>query len=191
MSFSKIKSQTFPEMFNNFMRQLNEYKNLSKNNGNSPKKLQQQIGILDFQIKRMENAFNDSPDNKKIEYSNLFQRAHSEYSRFKQEHNEEIELYINEQNSQREKVHQQLLVEQSMEAQEAENLEYLANEAQSIARQMKELQEISQKVYSELQSQRPTIVSIDTMISKSVTNMEKGNDQLEKAEKNQKSCNIC
>lgn len=191
MSFSKIKSQTFPEMFNNFMRQLNEYKNLSKNNGNSPKKLQQQIGILDFQIKRMVNAFNDSPDNKKIEYSNLFQRAHSEYSRFKQEHNEEIELYINEQNSQREKVHQQLLVEQSMEAQEAENLEYLANEAQSIARQMKELQEISQKVYSELQSQRPTIVSIDTMISKSVTNMEKGNDQLEKAEKNQKSCNIC
>ncbi|KAK8896761.1 hypothetical protein M9Y10_014678 [Tritrichomonas musculus] len=191
MSFSKIKSQTFPEMFNNFMRQLNEYQNLSKNNGNSPKKLQQQIGILDFQIKRMENAFNDSPDNKKIEYSNLFQRAHSEYSRFKQEHNEEIELYINEQNSQREKVHQQLLVEQSMEAQEAENLEYLANEAQSIARQMKELQEISQKVYSELQSQRPTIVSIDTMISKSVTNMEKGNNQLEKAEKNQKSCNIC
>ena len=191
MSFSKIKSQTVPEMFNNFMRQLNEYQNLSKNNGNSPKKLQQQIGILDFQIKRMENAFNDSPDNKKIEYSNLFQRAHSEYSRFKQEHNEEIELYINEQNSQREKVHQQLLVEQSMEAQEAENLEYLANEAQNIARQMKELQEISQKVYSELQSQRPTIVSIDTMISKSVTNMEKGNDQLEKAEKNQKSCNIC
>lgn len=191
MSFSKMKSQAFPEMFNNFMRQLNEYKNLSKNNENTPKKLQQQIRILDFQIKRMENTFNNSPDNKKIEYSNLFQRAHSEYSRFRQEHNEEIELYINEQNSQREKVHQQLLVEQSMEEQEAENLEYLANEAQSIARQMKELQEISQKVYSELQSQRPTIVSIDTMISKSVTNMEKGNDQLEKAEKNKKSCNIC
>lgn len=190
MSFSKVKKQTLPEMVDNFWMHMNECKSEIKKNG-SISNLKQKMNILDFQISLIEKALNNAPDDKKIQYSYLYQNAHSEYIRFKQNHIYEIEASKNNQNVPKTEESNQQLIEQSIIEQETENLEYLANEIQIITQQMKEINEISNCVYNELQSQRPRIVKIDTLISESVNHMEQGNKQLEKAEKNQKKCNIC
>lgn len=194
MSFAKIKSQTLPDMINTFTKQFNDYKCAFENNQSSNQKLFYNIQNFDLQVKRMESKLNDIPDNKKMECINLFQNVLSEYLEFKAKYKNEIEKCCNEQNTSinnsQENNDQQLLVEQSMEEQEAQNLEYIARESEKIIRQMRELNEISNQVNHEINSQRIKIVSIESLTDTAVKKMEKGNKELEKAEKNQRTCNI-
>ena len=195
MSFSKIKNQSLPDMINIFHQQFQDFISTYENNQrlicqpNIDQILCQKIQIFDYQIKIMESKLNDSPDNEKLQYTHQFQTILSEYFQFKEKNQIYIEKCFNEHDLNTDE-NQHILFEQSIEDQVAQNLEYIAREAEIITRHMKELNDISDQVFKEINSQNNKIVAIESITDESVKKMENGNKQLEIAEKNQKICNI-
>ncbi|KAK8871083.1 hypothetical protein M9Y10_008996 [Tritrichomonas musculus] len=199
MTFSKVKKQTLPEMITNFRKQFNEYKSSLENNPTSnpdPSSIHQitlRLRDFDFQMNRMERELSNASDSEVIECSDQLNTLHRQYVEFKQRWQAIADMILNEDNTNNNENNKsnELMVEQSIVDQETEELEYLAQEAQRIAQTSREINEINNNVYKELNAQHAKIISIDKITSDTVPVMQKGNAQLDKAEQNQKLCLIC
>lgn len=95
-----------------------------------------------------------------------------------------------EQNQQEERM-QNLSEEQRQIMQQNDELDYLGRQAQEVLQLSKELNELGNKINNKIVEDHVKVEKIDDTIETAKTEMQKGNDELEQAEKDQKKFNIC
>lgn len=95
-----------------------------------------------------------------------------------------------EQKQQEERM-QNLSEEQRQIMQQNDELDYLGRQAQEVLQISKELNELGNKINNKIVEDHVKVEKIDDTIETAKTEMQKGNDELDQAEKDQKKCNIC
>ena len=80
----------------------------------------------------------------------------------------------------------QPLLEQAQLDSESDQIEMMTQEVNAILSTMREINQIFQQAFEEIQKQRHLVHSIDAITTKAVDNMVKGNKELEKAQEHQK-----
>ena len=201
MTFFKINRATsIKDMISSFENSLNDMKAISNDpNVENLKKLNMKFNQTDRLTKKIENAFLKASDSEVIEHSGKFGESLFEYQQFKNSWKPVVESAITsnveinktETNNVDHTNDERFVMDQQTLDHESAELSYLNDELVHIVETSKEINQISKEIQNKLIEQRVKIVSIDKMIENSITQMEKGNKELDKADQHSKETVPC
>lgn len=173
---------------------LNKLKNIIRGDGSGTKNFNALAAMLRT-LERRINDLNGLTDEKKENQQDAIAQLVTELRSCKPDLEARIQTLREKEATDRikreQQQQQQVQVALTEEDLLREQLEFMHNQTQDIVHQMKEINEIQNKLYDKIKSDSEIIVKIDHDVEEAKDDMIAGNEQLEAAEKHlKKTCNV-